>query len=330
MSALLAEPTVSIGRAMAATETTVGEQLNAHPLLAEVRDRGCMQTSAQIEQDPGERGADRLMETGFDTDWLRLAKGHLRQARVCVGHLRAPGRSSTQVSPHLERLFTFFKADLSGDSCWEWTGGCSSAGFPKLSTESATTSIRIKRLIWVLFLGPLRGGLHPGVKSKDFETVSSSCGNQRCLRPSHLFKRAALKGRANRVSYQGIGPRKSQPALSAVSVARRVRAETVIRLKREGITNSRVATTLQMSLTQVERIVSGTSFPFLCREGLRESIRVSSRLRMIESRTKYKTDEERRSAKANRERRYRRNIEQLGGVPFEKKHIWVAGSAING
>ena len=270
------------------------------------------------------------MDIGFNTDGLCLAKGALRQARVCIGHLRSPGRSSTQPAPHYDRVSAHFRANVSDDACWEWTGGCSSLGVPKLTAESTTTSIRIRRYIWLSFIGQLRGGIHPGLQSKDFETVSSSCGNRTCVRPSHLIKRAAYRGRQGRLSYQGIGPRKNQKALSPVSVMRLVRAESVIRLKRQGLTNSKVASALKMSLSQVERVISGTSFPFLCRDGLRKSIALSSRLNRISSLTKYKTSEARRSAKAKHDRQYRMKIKQMVGSLCKNRLLQVSNAAIFG
>lgn len=264
-----------------------------------------------------------------ELELMGLAKISLRQARVCIGHLRSPGRSSTQAIPHYDRLMMFFKADLFDDLCWEWSGSCSSGGLPKITCESTTTSLRVRRLIWELFIGPLCGGLHPGLTLKAYEVVSSTCGSEVCVRPTHLIKKLHVVRPPDTITYRGIGPRNNLKPRSEISIGRYVQAESVIGMKRQGLTNTKVASILSLSLTTVERIISGSSFPHLSRTGLRESIQVHSRLNQIASHTKYKTEAERRAARASQARRYRsthNNSKVLPGMCAMR----VSGAAQNG
>lgn len=175
-----------------------------------------------------------------------------------------PADRDLSFAPAIPTLFPYLSLEsLEASQCWEWTGAVSSAGLPHRSSPDHTTSVSLRRLIWISFIGPLHGGLHPNLKDRSSELVSSTCSNKRCLRPSHLCTVAAMERKPKpRESYQGIGPRKIRP-LTALSKLRRIRAERLLRLKREGYTNESAARAVGMSIKNAERIISGKVFPFL-------------------------------------------------------------------
>lgn len=168
------------------------------------------------------------------------------------------------LAPAVSSLFPYLALhSLDASQCWEWTGAVSSAGLPHRSSPDHSTSVSLRRLMWISFIGPLQGGLHPNLKDRSSELVTSSCSNKRCLRPSHLRAVAARERKPKpRETYQGIGPRKIRP-LSPLSIQRRTRAERLLALKREGYTNKAAAQAVGMSLKNAERIISGKVFPFL-------------------------------------------------------------------
>ena len=167
-------------------------------------------------------------------------------------------------APTLARLFPFITIhSLDASSCWEWKGSVSSSGLPHRSAHGHTTSVSLRRLIWILLVGPLHGGLHPDLTDRTCELVKGTCANNRCLRPSHLRIISAREhGPMPREMYRGIGPRKIRP-LTPLSILRRTRAERLLRLKREGYTNKAAAAAVGMSVKNAERIISGRVFPFL-------------------------------------------------------------------
>lgn len=174
------------------------------------------------------------------------------------------GGREMSLAPAIPTLFPYLSLEsLEASQCWEWTGAVSSAGLPHRSSPDHNTSVSLRRLMWISFIGPLHGGLHPNLKDRSSELVISTCSNKRCLRPSHLCSVAARDHNPRpRESYRGIGPRKIRP-LSPLSIQRRTRAERLLALKREGYTNKAAAEAVGMSLTNAERIISGEVFPFL-------------------------------------------------------------------
>jgi hypothetical protein len=144
-------------------------------------------------------------------------------------------------APSLQALFPFIiTMNLSHGACWEWKGAVSSSGLPHRSAHRHATSVSLRRLVWMLLIGPLSGGLHPDLTDRSCELVGSTCFNPRCLRPSHLKATPATECKPERrETYQGIGPRKIRP-LSPLSILRRTRAERLLRLKRDGLTNKYV------------------------------------------------------------------------------------------
>lgn len=183
------------------------------------------------------------------------------------------GEGETALAPPLAALFPYIAIDPTESShCWEWKGSVSSAGLPHRSSPDHSTSISLRRLVWILLVGPLRGGLHPDLKDRSCELITDTCSNKRCLRPSHLCTIAALKAKPKpREIYRGIGPRKIR-ALTPLSILRRTRAERLLRLKREGYTNKAAAQAVGMSIKNAERIISGKVFPFMKSKRYLESI----------------------------------------------------------
>lgn len=182
-------------------------------------------------------------------------------------------------APSLVALFPFISIDsLAASQCWEWSGSVSSAGLPHRSAHRHTSSVSLRRLVWTLLLGPLRGGLHPDLKDRSCELVTSTCSNKRCLRPSHLCTIAGTDYKpAPRETYQGIGPRKIRP-LTPLSILRRSRAERLLRLKREGYTNKAAAQAVGLSIKNAEKIFSGKVFPFLQSKGTWKASTYAGRL----------------------------------------------------
>lgn len=160
-------------------------------------------------------------------------------------------------APSLMSLFPFLSIPSPDTSvCWEWRGSVSSAGLPHRSSPDHSTSVSLRRVVWTLLIGPLRGGLHPDLRDRSCELVKSTCVSKRCLRPSHLYAIPATQYKPKpREFYQGIGPRKI-PGLTPLSIFRRTRAEALLRLKREGYTNKAAAEAVNMSLKNAEKIIS--------------------------------------------------------------------------
>lgn len=175
-----------------------------------------------------------------------------------------PEDRDISTAPTLSRLFLFITIhSLDASSCWEWQGAVSSAGLPHRSAHGHTTSVSIRRLVWILLTGPLRGGLHPDLTDRTCELVKGRCANTRCVRPSHLRVISAREHEPlPRETYKGIGPRKIRP-LTPLSILRRTRAERLLRLKREGYTNQAAAEAVGLSVKNAEKIISGKVFPFL-------------------------------------------------------------------
>lgn len=159
-------------------------------------------------------------------------------------------------APSLSSLFPFLPIpSLDTSVCWEWKGSVSSAGLPHRSSPDHSTSVSLRRLIWILLIGPLRGGLHPHLQDRSCELVKSTCASKRCLRPSHLYAIPATEYKPKpRETYQGIGPRKI-PGFTPLSIFRRTRAEALLRLKREGYTNKAAAEAVNMSIKNAEKII---------------------------------------------------------------------------
>lgn len=173
-------------------------------------------------------------------------------------------RRDISSAPSLSALFPFIAMDsFDASSCWVWTGSVSSSGLPHRSAHGHSSSISLRRYLWILLIGPLRGGLHPDLKDRSCELVKSSCSNSRCLRPSHLCIVAGTDHKpAPRVTYQGIGPWKIRP-LTPLSILRRSRAERLLRLKRDGYTDKAAAEAVGLSIKNAEKIISGKVFPSL-------------------------------------------------------------------
>lgn len=58
--------------------------------------------------------------------------------------------------------------------CWEWSGGTFVSGYGRINIDRI--SIRVHRLSYLVFTGPLRIGL----------VIDHICRNRRCFRPEHL------------------------------------------------------------------------------------------------------------------------------------------------
>lgn len=180
----------------------------------------------------------------------------------------SPHNHDISSAPSFSSLLPFITMNLSHGACWEWKGAVSSAGLPHRSAHRHTTSVSLRRLQWMLLIGPLCGGLHPDLTDRSCELVACTCFNPRCLRPSHLKATPATECKPEpRETYRGIGPRKIRP-LSPLSILRRTRAKTLLRLKRDGLTNKAAAEAVGMSVKNAEKIIGGKVFPFLQKEKL--------------------------------------------------------------
>jgi len=181
--------------------------------------------------------------------------------------------SGGTLAPALSTLFPWILMDsLDAAQCWEWRGAVTSSGLPRRSSPDYTTTVSLRRYVWISLVGPLRGGLHPDLKDRSVELVTSTCSNKRCLRPSHLRTiLASAHQPPARETYRGIGPRKIRP-LTPLSLFRWARAESLLALKRKGYTNKAAAQAVGMSLKNAEKIISGKVFASLQKQKVLEKV----------------------------------------------------------
>lgn len=79
-----------------------------------------------------------------------------------------------EITPSLERRF-WAKVDTSGE-CWLWTGSLRASGDGQIATGGRTGRPRSARLVSWLIDG----------RVLESATLMDSCGNKRCVRPTHL------------------------------------------------------------------------------------------------------------------------------------------------
>ena len=117
--------------------------------------------------------------------------------------------------------------------------------------------------------------------------------------------------------YKGIGPKLECRKLSDVVIAERNMAEQIICLKRSGMSNRAVAQRVAMSLSQIERIISGSCFSFISRFGLREQVRAFRYRNFSLSQRKYSSDRARKDRRNELERARRSKLrEKMSGSLF--------------
>jgi hypothetical protein len=75
---------------------------------------------------------------------------------------------------------------LIGDSCWPWIGIGDSGGYGRINVTR--TRKPVHRVVYELFVGSIPDGHH----------LHHTCGNTRCVRPSHLL---AVTPREHSVEY---------------------------------------------------------------------------------------------------------------------------------
>jgi hypothetical protein len=83
-----------------------------------------------------------------------------------------------ELAPLVQRLER--KHRLTEAGCWEWTGSRDQKGYGRTTigsrTDGSRRPVRVHRLAWELFRGPIPPGLQ----------IDHRCRNRRCFNPEHL------------------------------------------------------------------------------------------------------------------------------------------------
>lgn len=130
------------------------------------------------------------------------------------------------------------------DSCWNWIGATTSAGYGHIWRPETRTFMGAHRVSWELHYGPLPKGArdpdHDGV-------VMHICDNGRCVRPDHL-RLGSFRDNSRDMVEKG----------RCIGAPQKVSNDEVVAIRTlyaEGETQSALSRAYGISIAQIKRIV---------------------------------------------------------------------------
>lgn len=157
---------------------------------------------------------------------------------------------NSKVGPKIPFLERFWYKSLIGDGCWEWQATKNEHGYGFIGVGSrrsnAAKHCLAHRMAYELVYG----------KPPDSLGVLHKCDNPACIRPDHLFLGDQLANMQDAVAKNRVkcGEQKRQAILKASQIPE------IRRLKKEGLSQEKIAAMFGVKRTCIARVVTGVSW----------------------------------------------------------------------